>query len=202
MPSRAAECRQDHQLTCGSGCKRRQAGQLCQSSSPNILLQSSTVVDDIVYLLMRGWLTPDRSDHQPTSSSLRLVSPGQMLLKLSLALACTAQVNVLWPSQGPAAQPATNTVVQKAAPAEQQESFSSETMKILGSLKTDPPLPKSNTLPALRSALQSTTQESVRIEVLKHPLGVVGLEWSPNDSIAGHCLSASGPRVASHFLLA
>ena len=93
-------------------------------------------------------------------------------------------------------QPEAGPQVPTAAPAEQQETLSSETMKLLGRLKPDPTLPTGDTLPALKPSLQSAAQAGVRIEVLKHPLGVVGLEWSPNDSMAGDCLPACSSRMA------
>ena len=98
-----------------------------------------------------------------------------------------AQVTVLWPPKAypPVPSPTPNTGAQTQQQDAALDTFSSETTKLLASLQ-GPEASEQHTGPdrtanpgSSRGAEGGYPAQGVRLETLKHPLGVVGLQWSP-----------------------
>ena len=97
------------------------------------------------------------------------------------------QVTVLWPPKSQLPLPAglSNQPPQSQEQAPAAETFSTETSKILAGLGsgTDDKAREGAKLESIETAMAAA--KPVRLEVLKHPLGVVGVQWSPASTSAG-----------------
>lgn len=103
------------------------------------------------------------------------------------------QVTILWPPQSP--PPLLQSPQQAPPPQHQpptQESFSSETLKILASLSSFSSQQSAATEPIAVASnagqIGAEDVKGVRLEVLKHPLGVVGVQWSPASTPSGRLM--------------
>ena len=97
------------------------------------------------------------------------------------------QVTVMWP---PKAQPASapSPATQAAPEKPVADTFSSETLRVLASLGSSAGAGQqagASSAAQGGEVVSGTSAKGVRLETLRHPVGVVGLQWSPAGGAAG-----------------